>query len=55
MSVYHEIRVKVFEMEEEEVFALRWLNTTKIPLATQFTYISEVYGYKLMKEKHNGK
>lgn len=55
MYGYHEIRCRVFEVEEEEAFALRWLNMTQIPLATRFTYILEVYGDKLMEEKRKGK
>lgn len=43
------------EMKEEEEFALKWCNTSQIPLATRYTYIAEVYGDKLMEEREKGK
>lgn len=55
MLGYHEMRARVFDMEEEEKFDLRWLNTTEIPLLMRFTYIADVYGEKLMEEKRKGK
>lgn len=43
MSNNRDIMAMTFEMEEEKEFALKWLNTKKIPLVTRITYISEVY------------
>lgn len=51
VSIYHDMRIRVFKMEGEKAFALRWLNTIEMPFATRFTYISKVYGDKLMEEK----
>lgn len=55
MSSYHEMRSRVFDMEEEEAFTLRWLNSKKISLTMRFTYISKVYSDKLMEEKIRGR
>lgn len=41
-------------MEKEEEFALRWLKTKEIPMATRYTYIVKVFIDKPVQHGEKG-